>query len=39
MTNTSKLFCGLKTPVFAHYSFTEGKKKKKCVLLCTQGCN
>ena len=37
MTNTSKLFCGLKTPVFAHYSFTEGKKKKKmCFALYTR---
>lgn len=29
MTNTSKLFCGLKTPVCAHYSFIEKKIKKK----------
>lgn len=34
MTNTNKLFCSLKTPVCAHYSFT-GEKKKKVSLFCS----
>lgn len=41
MTNTSKVFCNLKAPVCAHYSFTEKKnryilKKNLCFALYTR---